>query len=151
MAPLVFLLALQAEAPTATVKLATPSAVVGKPIQGVLTLTLPEGQHGYQNPPADQFENPIKLSVADAAFKMVKVSYPKGTPLSMAGADKPSMVYEGTVTIPFTLVATKLPKGAAVSFKVDYQLCTMSNCYPPTSLSVKAPLKVAPAPKKAKA
>lgn len=147
-------LVLQCEKPAATIKLDAPSAVVGKPIHGVLTLTIPAGQHGYQNPPVDPYENPIKLSVIEVGFRLGKVDYPKGTELNVAGAEKPSRVYQGTVTIPFSLVPTKpSPKGAVtnVNFKVDYQLCTMSSCYPPASLVAKAPLKVAAALKKAKA
>lgn len=135
-------LAFQAEPPTATVKMPT-SAAIGKPIQGTLTLVLPEGWHGYQNPPAGEFDIPIKLGVADAGFKLGKVVYPKGTAMKVEGQDKPTMVYEGTVTIPFTLVATKaMPKATGVGFKVDYQLCNSSSCLPPGSLSVRAPLKV---------
>ncbi len=139
------LLVLLATKPVASVKLDLAAAKVGQTVKGVLTLTLPQGQHGYQNPPADEYENPIRLSLVEVGFKLGKVEYPKGTELKIAGAEKPSMVYEGTVTIPFSLVATKpSPKGATtnVNFKVDYQLCTMSNCYPPTSMVVKAPLKV---------
>lgn len=153
MSLLACLLAFQMPSPTVTVKLDAASAVVGRPVKGTLTLVLPEGMHGYQNPPADEFENPIKLSVTEIGFKLGKVAYPKGVSLAMAGAEKPSMVYEGTVRIPFTLFAVKpSPKGMTtnVNFKVEYQLCTMQNCYPPSSLIAKAPLKVAPAPKKAK-
>ena len=147
MSLLAFLIVLQGDKPTATIKL--DAVVVGKPVKGVLTLTLPEGQHGYQNPPVDKYENPITLSVKDAGFKLGKVDYPKGVELKMEGAEKASRVYEGTITIPFTLVATKPAAGLkTVSFKVAYQLCTMSNCYPPSDLVVKAPFKVAPKAKK---
>ena len=142
-------LALQSESPKATIKLDATTVAVGKPIKGTLTLTLPEGQHGYQNPPADPFENPIRLSVVEVGFKISKVEYPKGIELKMEGAEKPTRVYEGTVQIPFVLTASKIPSKATaikVNFKVDYQLCTMSNCYPPSSLLVKAPLKVAKKP-----
>ena len=144
MSPLLALLMLQAEKPVATIKLDAKTATVGQAVKGTLTLTLPEGQHGYQNPPADKFENPITLKVAGAGFRLGKVEYPKGRELTMTGAEKPSRVYEGTIKVPFTLVPTKtMPKAGAVSFTVDYQLCTMSNCYPPGTLALKAPLKVA--------
>ncbi len=144
--PLLALLVLQAEKPTATITLDAKTVVVGKALKGTLTLTLPEGQHGYQNPPADEFENPITLKVVDKGFKLGKVEYPKGVELTMQGAEKPSKVYEGTIKIPFTLIATKpLPKLSSIGFSVDYQLCTMNNCYPPSALTLKAPLKVMPA------
>ena len=146
-------LAMQGEKPTATVKLAAATAAVGQPVKGVLTLVLPEGLHGYQNPPADEYENPIKFAVVEKNFKLGKIDYPKGVDLKLDGQDKPSKVYEGTVEIPFTLIATKpFPKNAVVNvnFKVDYQLCSLSNCWPPASMIVKAPLKVVTVLKKAK-
>ena len=142
---LAFLVLAQAQKPTATVKLDAPSTSVGKPLKGVLTLVLPEGLHGYQNPPSGEFDIPIKLSVADPGVKLTKVDYPKGESMSVAGVDKPTMVYEGAVKIPFTLVAAKpLAKGAAtVGLRLDYQLCTMQMCYPPASITVRVALKVA--------
>ena len=116
----------------------------GKPLKGVLTLALPEGLHGYQNPPSGEFEIPVKLSVADPAYRLTKVDYPGGESMTVAGGDQPTRVYQGTVRIPFTLLVAKaLPKGASgVSLRLDYQLCTMQSCYPPAFLTVKAPLKV---------
>lgn len=150
--PLIALLALRAEKPTATVKLDAKAAAVGQPVKGVLTLVFPQGQHGYQNPPADKFENPITLKVIEAGFKLDKVAYPKGVELKLDGMEKPTKIYEGTIQIPFTLRTTKtLPKGGKVwnvNFQVDYQLCTMTSCFPPSSLVVKAPLQVTAAPKK---
>ena len=146
-------LLMQGGKPTATIKLTVPTAAVGQAVKGTLTLVLPEGLHGYQNPPADEFENPIKLAVVEKGFRLSKVDYPKGTEMKVAGADKPTMIYEGKVEIPFTVVATKpFPKNSVVNvnFKVEYQLCSMVNCWPPESLIVKAPLKVTAAPKKAK-
>lgn len=144
MSLLAFVLVTQTEKPTATVKFDAAVAAVGKPLKGVLTVVLPEGLHGYQNPPAGEYDIPIKLSAADAAVKLTKIDYPKGQSMQIAGGDKPTMVYEGTIKIPFTLVAAKPhAKGVtAVSLKLDYQLCNMQNCFPPASITVKAPLKI---------
>lgn len=139
-------LGLQGEKPIASVKMATATATVGKPLKGTLSLTLPEGWHGYQNPPAGEFDIPVKLSATDAGVKLGKVEYPKGKEMKMEGQDKPTMVYEGTISVPFTVVATKPASG--LSFRVDYQLCNSSSCLPPDSLTVKAPLKVVVAPAK---
>ena len=137
------LVLLQAEKPSATVKLDAPSVAVGKPLKGVLTLTLPDGLHGYQNPPAGEYEIPIKLSVADAGIKLTKTEYPKGESLTVGGGDKPTLVYEGTIKIPFTLLAAK-PGAKGVTLKVDYQLCNANSCFPPSSITAKVPLKVTP-------
>ena len=142
MSLLAFLLVTQTSKPVASIKLMGTSAVVGQPIKGVLTVTLPEGQHGYQNPPAGEDEIPIKLSVLAPGFKLTKVDYPKGQTMKPLGADKPTLVYEGTIKISFTLVASKPSANASVGFKFDYQLCTMQSCYPPNSITLKTPLKV---------
>lgn len=147
---LALILLAQGEKPTATVKLASATAIVGQPVKGTLTLTIPEGMHGYQNPPADEYENPIKLGIIESGFKLVKVAYPKGASMTMEGAQKPTMVYEGAISIPFTFVATK-PAARAVSFRIDYQLCTASSCFPPSSVVVKTAIKSVAAPKKGKA
>jgi len=152
MTPLLALLLVQSgKAPTATIKLAAPTATVGKEIKGTIKLSFPEGFHGYQNPPADEFENPIKVAVVEKTYKLVKVNYPAGVEFKVVGAEKASLIYEGEIEIPFTLLATKpAAKNAKdVSFKIDYQLCNASSCWPPASLSIKVPLKVLPAAKKA--
>lgn len=153
MAPLALLLLLQAEKPIATFRLRTADAVVGKGLEGTLFLKIPEGLHGYQNPPADEFENPITLRVKGKGFKLFAVRYPVGKEFKMAGAEKPSKVYEGGIDVPFYLIPT-MPGVRQVEFEVDYQFCNESSCFPPDTLKTAFPAKpisVAPAPKKAKA
>ena len=147
------------EKPTASVKLASGTATVGKPLKGTLTLAFPEGLHGYQNPPSDEFEIPIKITLAESGFKLGQVDYPKGVEMRMEGAEKPTKVYEGTIAIPFILSALPRPRttpksqpwDGKLSFKVDYQLCNATSCFPPGSITIRIPLKVAATPVKAKA
>lgn len=146
-------LALQSKQPTVAFRLHTADAVVGKGLSGTLFLTLPEGTHGYQNPPADEFENPIRLRVSGKGFKLYGVRYPRGKEFKVAGAEKVSKVYEGVIEVPFYLVPTA-PGSRTVTFEVDYQLCTEGSCYPPGTLKTVFPVKpfiIAPAPKKGKA
>jgi len=151
MTPLVALLLLQGgQAPTATIKLSAPTATVGKELKGTIKLSFPLGLHGYQNPPADEFENPIKLSISDKNYKLIKIEYPAGKEFKIQGAEKASLIYEGDIEIPFTLVPTKVQAKnvKAVMLKLGYQLCSSSYCWPPAALTLKAPLKVVAAPKK---
>ena len=144
---LIPLVLLQAEKPTAYFR--WPSkGVVGKGILCTLFLELPEGLHGYQNPPAGEFDIPVKLSLGKGPFKIYRVDYPKGIDLAVAGADKSTKVYEGRVEIPFILIPTVRGKQTA-DFKIDYQLCNSSACFPPSTLTMKGVVKVnvAPAPK----
>ena len=144
---------LQNERPTAMFRLRTADAVVGKGLEGTLFLTIPEGLHGYQNPPSDEFENPITLRVTGKEFKLFNIRYPTGRDFKMTGAEKPSKVYEGAIEIPFYLIPTK-PGRSSVEFEIAYQFCNATSCFPPDTLRIAFPAKpilVAPAPKKAKA
>ncbi len=128
------------DAPTAEFKAAKPTFAIGKPIVGTLKLTFAPGMHGYQNPPSDEFEIPVKISVTGLA--VLKVAYPKGKPVTTAGNEKPSMVYSGTIEIPVTFKPVAKAGKNPVTVKVDYQQCNDSNCWPPSSLTVKSEIVV---------
>ena len=150
MIPFVALLLLQNQAPKVTLDLDSSDAVVGRGLRGTLVVEIPQGLHGYQNPPADEFENPIRVVSADKSFKIYKATYPKGVEFKMASAEKPSMVYEGTVRIPVILIPTA-PGDRSLKLKLEYQFCNANSCFPPDAVDVSMPIKVAPAPKKARA
>ena len=141
---------LQNEAPKVTLDLPASGATVGRGLKGTLVVEIPEGLHGYQNPPADEFENPIRIVSADKGFKVYKATYPKGVEFKMAGAQKPSLVYEGTIRIPVILIPTT-SGDRSLKLKLDYQFCNANSCFPPNTVEISAPVKVAPALKKAKA
>jgi len=129
--------------PTATLKFDKPSAVPGATVTGTLTLTFAEGLHGYQNPPSDEFQIPVKIEVVEKGFTLVKASYPKGVDFSMAGETKPAKVYQGKITIPITLKAATKPGTYNVNIRVNYQECNANSCFPPGVVVVKDALKVA--------
>ena len=147
MIPLVALLLFQNEAPKVTLDLDPTGAVVGRGLRGTLVVEIPPGLHGYQNPPADEFENPIRVVSADKSFKVYKATYPKGVEFKMASAEKPSMVYEGTVRIPVILIPTA-PGDRSLKLRLEYQFCNANSCFPPNAVGVDTPVKVAPASKK---
>jgi DsbC/DsbD-like thiol-disulfide interchange protein len=138
------------EAPTASLKFAKPSATANATVKATLSLTFADGLHGYQNPPAEDYQIPVNVSVVEKGFKLVKVTYPKGSDFTMEGEQKPAKVYEGTVQIPLELKAAAKAGTYNVTIKVDYQQCNASSCFPPGSITTKAKLVVAAAPKKGK-
>ncbi len=141
------------EPPTVSVKLLSKSVAPGGTIKGEVTLTFSEGLHGYQNPPADQYQIPVTFKLA-AGGTLGKVDYPAGIDAVVAGDSKPTKVYEGAVVIKFTVKAPKKVGKTPLTFKIGYQQCNSQSCYPPSELTVKdsitvtAPVKVKPKGKK---
>jgi len=121
--------------PVASVKLVTSHVAAGKPFTANLVVKFADGLHGYQNPPSDQFEIPVKISLKSGDAKLVKVAYPKGTDMTMSGDTKPTKVYSGTVVFPLSFKAGKKLGPLVVS--VNYQQCTDANCFPPSEVDAK--------------
>lgn len=127
--------------PTVTLSLKSAKVVVGKTIEGKVSLTFADGLHGYQNPPSEEYQIPVKVSIADKKFKLVSAKYPAGIDMVLGGESKPSKVYEGTVEIPVKLKMVKPTPGSyTVEVVVDYQQCNESSCFPPGSMKAKAKL-----------
>jgi DsbC/DsbD-like thiol-disulfide interchange protein len=115
-------------------------------IKGSLTVSIPAGWHGYQNPPKSEFENPIKLETTTKDFKITKISYPAGIAMKSSGMD--SLVYEGDVKIPFEgKMGNSMKPGKngmyEIGFTLSYQFCNASTCIPPSTLKAKIRVKVA--------
>ncbi len=128
--------------PSVSVRFLQPAAKPGSVVTGTVWVKFASGLHGYQNPPADQFEIPVKLSVIENGFKLTSVRYPKGVDLSVAGESKPSKVYQDTIEIPFTMRATKKPGTYNVNVRLDYQECNAVSCFPPAFVVAKSKLTV---------
>lgn len=138
----------QSAPPTITFKFDKASAAPGATIKGTLTITFADGLHGYQNPPSDQYQIPVKVSVIESGFKLLKATYPKGTDFTMAGEEKPTKVYQGTIKIPVEIKASAKPGTYNVNVKLDYQQCNESSCFPPGEVVAKGTLTVAKPAKK---
>ena len=135
LAALSVLLTLQgAPATTVSVTMAGP-AVVGKAMKGIVKLAIPEGFHAYANPPSSEYLIPVKLSVEGKVFGKLLVSYPKGSPMTVVGEDKPVAVYEGTVSIPFSVVPSK-PGKQTLKLRLETQLCDDHACLPPSNTTM---------------
>lgn len=122
--------------PKATIKVVIdkvkPGATTGT---GTVILTLPEGFHGYQNPPMRDYEIPIKVESVTKSLP-IKPKYPKGLLINAAGSE--TLAYEGEVKIPFSFSLPKKPGTYSLEVKAGYQLCNDSNCWPPETVSAKA-------------
>lgn len=126
-----------------TVKVTLPkSAKPGATVAGTIELTFADGLHGYQNPPTDQYQIPVKVALDTKGFTLKKVSYPKGVMKSIGGDPKPCGVYEGTVKIPVVITLPAKGGNVEVKFKVSYQQCNDQSCFPPASVSGAAKLQI---------
>ena len=126
--------------PQVSVKVSAASA--GKPLAVTVTIQFEEGLHGYQNPPSDPFENPVKISVTDKRFKLLKVTYPKGVSMTQEGSTKSSLVYMGKVDFPLQIQLPKKPSKYTIPLSIAYQQCSDRTCYPPSIASVKVQVTI---------
>lgn len=130
------------EPPVVSLKFAKPTAKVGTVIDATLTVKFADGLHGYQNPPAEDFQIPVTVKVSEPGFTLVKATYPKGTEFLMAGETKPAKVYQGTISIPLKIKVVKPSKSGSLSIRLDYQECNANACFPPSFVMAKAKLAV---------
>lgn len=123
----------QAPEPTFKVTLASTKVKAGSWVKGTAILTFAPDYHGYQNPPTQSFEIPVKIEAGskDVALKVV---YPKGELKEFM--ETQTAVYEGEVKIPFTFKAASKPGQMKLAIKVSYQQCDATNCFPPSSKTV---------------
>lgn len=138
---------IQAEAPEISVKLNQATGVAGGPVRGTATITFAPGLHGYQNPPSQDYQIPVSVSVGEETFRPVKIKYPVGEEHKVGGENEASRTYSGTVSIPFVLKSPSKPGKHTISVKVRYQQCTDSMCFAPKTTTQAVEFTTKPAPK----
>lgn len=139
-------LAVGVMAQEATLKLTLPKdATAGTTVAGTVTITFPDGWHGYQNPPSDKFQTAITVSSPDKKVVLKKVSYPKGTLEDIGGGEK-AAVYTGTIKIPVSIVLSGSGK-QTIKLKVLSQICNQSTCMPPKFTVLSGSINVKPGKK----
>ncbi len=100
-----------------------------------LTVQFVEGYHGYQNPPSDEYQLPVKVTGMKGPVRVIKVAYPAGVDFKMEGEKKASKVYSGKVAFPVTLKAPAKAGIYKLELKLEAQQCTDRECYPPVTVS----------------
>ena len=111
-------------------------------VSGKVIVTFPGGLHGYQNPPTDVYQNPLKVAMEGKTFRIISAKYPVGTDYTLPGTKDSYRVYLGETTVPITVKAPSKPGNYPVSVNVLYQQCSDTTCFPPTSAIRKVILKV---------
>lgn len=124
----------QGEPPVVSVTLDQTSGVAGSPVKGKVTVTFAPGLHGYQNPPSQDYQIPVSVSV-DEGFGPVKLSYPAGEAHTVGGEAEASFTYSDTIEIPFLLKTPAKAGKHQINVKFRYQQCTESMCFPPKTIT----------------
>jgi DsbC/DsbD-like thiol-disulfide interchange protein len=132
----------QADAPTISVSAPPKQVAAGAKVTLTVTVTFGPGLHGYQNPPAQDYEIPVTVKIDGKEFKVVKIAYPAGVDTKMGGSEKPTKAYEGTIKIPITLTAPTKVGAKNLKITVGYQQCDESTCFPPGDVSATVKVNV---------
>jgi cytochrome c biogenesis DsbD-like protein len=73
-----------------------------------------------------------------------KLVYPPPKMETFAFADQPLAVYEGSVTIPISLIPEAGANGQrTIRFKIRVQACDAQQCFPPATLDAALPVDIA--------
>lgn len=131
--------AAQNEAPKVEVSFNKGEMCAKGTASGVITVTLKEGMHAYQNPPTKDYQIPLTLKIDGKDFKLTP-TFPKGVVKEFLG--ETTALYEGIVKIPFKLKLPSKVGDHTVKFSLGYQLCNDEACFPPGTVSVSKKLKV---------
>ncbi len=118
-----------------TVKVTLPKdAKVGQKVKGFVEISFAEGLHGYQNPPTDEYQIPVSVTLETKGYVLAKPVYPKGVSKATGGDTKPAGVYEGTIKIPVVITVPKKAGVGELKFTVNYQQCNEQACFPPSNV-----------------
>ena len=115
-------------------------AKAGQTVTGTISVTIGAGLHAYQNPPSKDYMIPLSVSVSTPGAKLKSAKYPVGKSGVFSG--ETARVYEGTVRIPVSIVLPKKHGKQQIAFKVHYQECNQSACFPPGDVTVSAAINV---------
>jgi hypothetical protein len=110
----------------------------GKLLQTLaVTMEIAKGWHAYANPAGDDSFIPTTVTVsADKKPEEVKVDYPVGVELKLAGLNDPALVYEGKVTIPVVVRREAADGKTPLQVVVRYQVCDDKRCLAPKTVKL---------------
>ena len=126
------------DAQEVSVNLAERPVTRGSTLKGTLVLSIPEGLHVNSNKPSSEYLIATSVRLSGEGFKVGKIDYPKGANRKFQFSESELNVYEGKISIPFSVNILKSFKGKRLSMKalVRYQACTEEICYPPKNKEV---------------
>lgn len=132
----------QAPEPTVALSKLPTQSVAGSKITIIVTITFAEGFHGYQNPPASEYEIPVDVKIDGKEFKVLKIAYPPGVDATIGGGEKPTKAYEGTIKVPVTVQLPTTVGKRNFKVVVKYQQCDTTSCFPPGQVQASTTVNV---------
>jgi hypothetical protein len=137
---LVFAGVVSANAQTVDVKgtFAEPAVARGAAAKGTIVLNIGNGLHVNSNKPDSEYAIPTTVRISGAGLKPGAVEYPEGANRKFQFSESELNVYEGEITIPFSVIIPKNFRGDTLSVKaiIRYQACTEDVCYPPKNKEI---------------
>jgi DsbC/DsbD-like thiol-disulfide interchange protein len=110
----------------------------GATAKGSIVLSIPGGLHVNSSRPNSEYAIPTSVRVSGQGVRTGGISYPRGKNRKFQFSESVINVYEGRVSIPFTVTVPANFRGDTVRVRavVRYQACTDEVCYPPKSKDV---------------
>ena len=110
----------------------------GTTAKGSIVLSIPGGLHVNSSRPNSEYAIPTSVRVSGQGVRSGGISYPRGRNRKFQFSENVINVYEGRVSIPFTVTVPANFRGDTVRVRavVRYQACTDEVCYPPRSKDV---------------
>ncbi|MBI2570650.1 MAG: thioredoxin family protein [Candidatus Schekmanbacteria bacterium] len=120
--------------------------VPGSPFHLAVRVDIENGWHLQAHKPLEEYYIATELRLPDVAgLAFGPVTYPEPVEEALGFADKPVLVYEGTILLRFPVTpAPDLPKQAlSTSFVLAYQACDDRRCVPPATATIPFEIDVA--------
>ena len=110
----------------------------GATAKGSIVLSIPGGLHVNSSRPNSEYAIPTSVRVSGQGVRTGGISYPRGRNRKFQFSESVINVYEGRVSIPFTVTVPANFRGDTVRVRavVRYQACTDEVCYPPKNKDV---------------
>jgi len=127
--------------------LATDAGHANSPVKLAVLAQVAAGYHINDHKPSLDYLIPTELKVDPSdQFEVIKIVYPRGTPVRFAFSDVPLSVYEGSVVVGALLQTGKAVPAGTYTLKVKfaYQACNDHACLPPTKVPLSVTVKIVP-------
>lgn len=110
----------------------------GGSTSGAIVLNIPGGLHVNSNRPNSEYAIATTVRLSGTGVRTSAIRYPRGRNRKFQFSENLINVYEGRVSMPFSISVPATFKGNSVRIRavVRYQACTEEVCYPPRTKTI---------------
>lgn len=110
----------------------------GSTAKGAIVMSIPSGLHVNSGHPNSEYAIPTSVRLTGQGVSTGGIRYPRGRNRKFQFSENVINVYEGRVSIPFTVTVPANFRGDIVRIRavVKFQACTNEVCYPPKSKEI---------------